>query len=285
MRAGHGQVLLAQGQTLSLTPSGEFFYQDVAWSPDGRRIAFSEYGERDGTKTWRVWVARADGTEQRVLADSCCWVSWSPDGRSLLVTSQREGQAGICSLDSAGTALQRLTQGESGDRHPAYSPDGLQIAFTSERAGKRAVYVMAADGSNVRRVSYGAGEDHNPQWSPDGGRVVFARSGDGGGHDQIHVATVDGLAEYAITNDSLLNMYPSFISVREVAFCRRTGDSAAIVVADVTGQGHRRVGDVAPYSARWSPDGSRIAFIAGRWPVSAIYVMRSDGTAVHKVMN
>src|SRR5439155_15845857 len=52
------------------------------------------------------------------------------------------------------------------------------------------------------------------------------------------------------------------------------------------GSGGRRLLDrVAEESPRWSPDGSRIAFMKVLQPhfVSAVYTVRSNGTGVHRV--
>jgi Tol biopolymer transport system component len=52
---------------------GSFENSDPAWSPDGLRLLFTRLGEEGLT----VWVAEADGTEQRRLHAGCC-ASWQP---------------------------------------------------------------------------------------------------------------------------------------------------------------------------------------------------------------
>ena len=58
--------------------------QDAAYSPDGTLVAFAREGD--------LWLANADGTGQRRLAETPSveeWgASWLPDGKSLVYTAK-----------------------------------------------------------------------------------------------------------------------------------------------------------------------------------------------------
>lgn len=56
-----------------VSAEGSFENSDPTWSPDGRRLLFTRLGEEGFT----IWVAEADGTEQRRLHAGCC-ASWQP---------------------------------------------------------------------------------------------------------------------------------------------------------------------------------------------------------------
>ena len=55
-------------------------------------------------------------------------------------------------------------------------------------------------------------------------------------------------------------------------------DRGTLRVMDSDGSNVTRVGEVETFFARWSPDGSKIAFITGRWPTTEIHPMAGDGS-------
>jgi Tol biopolymer transport system component len=73
-----------------------------AWSPDGRRIAFTS--DRAGSNA-DVWLMDADGTHQHRLTTSPAadlGPVWSPDGRRIAFTSDRDGNFEIYVMPSGG---------------------------------------------------------------------------------------------------------------------------------------------------------------------------------------
>ena len=60
---------------------------------------------------------------------------WSPDGQSIVFTSDREGSADLFRVKPDGTGLERLTDSPAYDDQAAFSPDGRQLVFVTTRAG------------------------------------------------------------------------------------------------------------------------------------------------------
>ena len=103
----------------------------------------------------------------------------------------------------------------------------------------------------------------------------------------MHVVGRDGQDERRVTSGELHNIYPSFLPDGRVGYtCVRADGMREIVHSRVDGSGvERLVTGLRVSYARWSPDGERVAFVAGRWPKSAVYVMNADGTGLRKLVN
>ena len=176
-----GTVSLDGGEIHYLTGLGgkEF---NPAWSPDGSRIAFDEYGQHRG-----IFVMDANGSNARMLTPSGSLPRWSPDGASLVF----EGGNGIYRVPSQGGSPVYLANGRS----PDWSPDGTRIAFIWWNTERSGVAITSADGTgHVQRLpdlSHASG-NYNPAWSPDGSKiawVVYCRGGGATGIEAIDVAT------------------------------------------------------------------------------------------------
>jgi TolB protein len=150
-----------------------------AWSPDGKRFAFSSTHEGNQ----EIYTAAADGTDVvRVTqapgldAHPC----WSPDGEWIAFATDRWGGLEIAKARSDGAGLVRLTKSSGLDDYPAWSPDGSRIAFVTNRDGQLEIYVMSAGGDHPVNVSRHPLRDTYPTWTPDGRGVTFVSNREGG---------------------------------------------------------------------------------------------------------
>ena len=148
---------------------------EPAWSPDGKRIAFTS--TRNTSRG--IYVMNADGSSVTRLTTST-WngyrPAWSPDGSRIAFVSDRDGNTDLYVMNADGTNERRLTNHPADDTDPAWSPDGGRIAFSSTRDGNSEIYVMNADGSGITRLTTDRDPDGHPAWSPDGSRLAFTRS-------------------------------------------------------------------------------------------------------------
>jgi hypothetical protein len=249
---GSGQRLVFDSQPLR--------FSQIAWSPDGTRIAFVDpaVGRRG------IYVANPDGSDARRLTNGVNdgWPSWSPDGMRIAFSSTRydlsietcepgadvQCPTDIYTVDTDDENVTRLTTDPLADYKPVWSADGSRIAFVSAFNGTAtAIYVMNADGSDVRQVSsHDGGSDFSPSWSPNDSNLIFAsvRHEDWG----IFVVNADGTDE------------------RPILFFPQGGN----------------VNDPV-----WSPDGELIAFVGGSFDGNpaedALYVMRPDGSETQRL--
>jgi TolB protein len=158
---------------------GKLAHQDwPAWSPDGRRFAFSSTHEGNQ----EIYTAAVDETDlvritQHSGVDS--HPSWSPDGRTIAFATDRWGGLELAAAKPDGTGVVRLTRSPGLDDYPTYSPDGSRLAFVSNRDGQYEVYVAKADGSEPTNVSRHPLRDTFPTWRPDGKGITFVSNREG----------------------------------------------------------------------------------------------------------
>jgi TolB protein len=161
---------------------GKLSHQDwPAWSPDGRRFAFSSTHEGNQ----EIYTASLDGSDVTRVTQSPgldAHPCWSPDGRTIAFATDRWGGLELASARPDGTGLARLTESPSLDDYPALSPDGTRLAFVTNRDGQFEVYVANADGRAAVNLSRHPGRDRYPVWTPDGRGLTFV-SDRGGGSD------------------------------------------------------------------------------------------------------
>jgi TolB protein len=170
---------------------------DHGISPDGQSIAISD--SSGTTQKSSVYIVPiTGGTPRRITEDSpSYWHGWSPDGRTVAFTGQRNGDFDIYTIPVAGGRETRLTTAKGLDDGPEYSPDGQYIYFNSERTGQMQIWRMKADGSDQEQVLSYDTNDWFPHISPNGKWMVFLSYDKGvtghlGGQDVLlHLMSMD----------------------------------------------------------------------------------------------
>jgi TolB protein len=128
------------------------------------RILFSRAGPGEPGEIG-IFIANADGTAEHSLASTSLDYNpaWSPDGQSIVFTSERDGSAELYRVKVNGSGLTRLTNDPAYDDQPSVSPDGSQIVFVSTRGGETAdLWVLNADTLATRPLTSGPGGDFRP---------------------------------------------------------------------------------------------------------------------------
>jgi Tol biopolymer transport system component len=185
------------------------------WSPDGSRIAFTEYRGGSGCYqtlgavepvppgSCRIVTIAPDGTDRSVVdtgsIENPVDPSWSPDGSRIAFSARTDEGWLVYVTDGDGSEPIALTDDypSSQPTQPAWSPEGTQIAFVlfAETCGAGAptprncgglsseLWTVAPDGSNARFVTdlgccigRAEGDSPGPEWSPDGSRIAVAVS-------------------------------------------------------------------------------------------------------------
>jgi TolB protein len=149
---------------------------DHVISHDGKMLAISNNTGRKRTSTiFTLPISGSDSPKQITHPDSghSYLHDWSPDGKKLLFTGQRNKQYDIWTVDLATKKETALTKSATLDDGPEYSPDGKSIYFNSVRTGTMKIWKMNADGSNQQQVTFDEYNDWFPHFSPDGKQIVY----------------------------------------------------------------------------------------------------------------
>jgi TolB protein len=218
--------------------------EDVSWSPDGKRLAFTRLTDW-GT---RIYVQSALGGPPQRVTGRVNGISttpvFSPKGGALAATlSFPGGESDIYLISTTGQRIRRVTAWRGIDVSPSFSPDGGQIAFASDRAGGRQVFVTGV-GGGARRLSYVGNQNTDPSWSPRGNLIAYV--GRGGGGAMIYVIRPDGQGLKALgPGDN-----PSFSPDGLMIVYSRNG---RIWVMNSDGSNQRSLGGLVGRYPRWSP--------------------------------
>lgn len=207
-----------------------------AWTPDGRRMAYTAYVEagvplviQDLSAGGRQLVP---GTEYGLNITP----EFSRDGRHLAFAKGTDRGTDIYTWDvGSSTPPQRITTGRgfADNLSPTWSPDGGRIAFVSTRGGSPQIYLMSSDGTDqdvLARFDYGAtGPSNAPSWSPAGQFVAFHR--EVGGVPQLFLVDL------------------ATRSVRQLTGTARNED------------------------CNWAPDGRHLVFVSNRTGARELWIM------------
>jgi Tol biopolymer transport system component len=265
-----------------------------AWSPDGHSIAFV----RDGQG---VFTISQLGGAERLVSASGTYVAWAGDSKSVLIRD-REGNTGPFGIHQVFLETlerRRLTQAPvgAGDWRFEVSPNGQTLAFIRyERPGIADLFVVPMRGGEPRRISDWNRALTGLSWTPNGREIVYSieepvasrlwripadSATPGRGSPITDIST-------EAANPSISRPMPG--QPARLAFQTITRD-VDIRMMDLEARTVNDTIESKPFSnstriegpARFSPDGSRIAFASFRSGEPEMWVANRDGSGLRQI--
>jgi len=216
-----------------------------------------------GLFDYDIFAADADGSNPVRLTETPGYdaeATISPDGRTIVFTSARDGDLDVYTMSTDGSNVRRLTDEPGYDGGPFFSPDGSKIVYRAHhptdsaeladfrtllgeglvRPGKLAIFVMDADGGNKRQITDEVGADFAPYFHPNGTKIIFSsnRRDSQGRNFDLYMVNLDGTGLEQITVFAEFDGFPMF-----------SPDGTKLVFA--SNRGAAKPGDTNIFMADW----------------------------------
>lgn len=275
----------------------------AVFTPDGKALIYSM-----GGSLWRQTIGFDEAVElTHPIGAYDYQPDVSPDGRSVVFSRYNGAGLELWRLDLGTGGEQRLTSGDAVNVEPRLSPDGKRIAWVSTQGtGHFNLFIadIGPDGlrnarpllgerqSKISRYYYST-YDHalNPSWTPDGKRILYVTNNEvaWGTGDIWSVA-----ADHPSDRRKILSEETSWSARPEMS-----PDSKQVLFASYHGRQWRQLwlttpdgvaplpltfGDFDLSSARWSPDGERVAYVSNEGGNTSLAVREFIGGATTKIV-
>lgn len=123
----------------------------------------------------RIVSVDAQGEELRVHTEGVSTARYpdpSPDGKSLIFSTDKWGSLELAQLELASGSITRLTYDQGTNTYPRYSPDGTRVVYLSRRHGQSELYLRTLATGEVQRLTETPFEEGPASWNPDGRRLI-----------------------------------------------------------------------------------------------------------------
>jgi Tol biopolymer transport system component len=218
--------------------------------PDGERVVYASTfrsgpacpprPDRSRGYVWAlddydIYAANSDGSGAKAIFGSPAYdaeATISPDGKTIVFTSAKDGDLEIYSMNADGSNVRRLTHTPGYDGGPFFSDDGKKIVYRADHPSTpedlaryrenlaRNTYaprsleirVMNADGSNGRAVTQNGAANFAPFFLPGGREIIFSSnlSDPKGREFDLYLVRDDGTGLTRVTFSPDFDGFPMF---------------------------------------------------------------------------
>lgn len=180
-----------------------------------------------------IYTSKTDGTDLRQITSNGAYnaeATVSPDGRTIVFTSTRDGDIDLYTMDLAGGKVRRITSRVGYDGGAFFSPAGDQIVWRAAypqtpadtadyqrllharlvRPARVELWIANADGSDARQITRLGGANFAPFFHPDGKRIIFSSNFESprSGAFDLFLIKVDGTGLEKVTTHREFDSFP-----------------------------------------------------------------------------
>lgn len=160
---------------VALIVNGSYRNNFNAFSPDGKRVAFSSCNAGGGLCD--IWLADADGSNQIQLTTAASrelMPDWMPDNKEVTYVSNRTGHHTYWAMNLETKREQMLFDFKGDANYVKLSPDGKKVAFNFTQDGVINLWTASlAGGNEQQQLTFDKELAGFPVWSPDGKWLAF----------------------------------------------------------------------------------------------------------------
>ena len=265
-------VMNADGTGDKILPGQTAAYNLVpAWSPDGKRLAYTATEQVQGDAPSLIVVVNADGSDSKTYApgfESAVLATWSPDGKMLaFMGGGAEAGRGIYVMDTLGNRLQRISPEEKAAFTPFWYDGGKKVGYfqIDPQMMEGALVLVNPDGSEEREITTLSGLSLTGPGglSPDGKRLIYASIDPENNTAELHIW------DFANQSDSVLSDIEVDVNLGEdpsgIPLASWSPDGASFIVPLKTEAGPAlfRVSADGKMKTQLTPNG--VVATAGSW--------------------
>jgi len=260
------------------TKDGSFYNTSPAISPQGDRIAF--ISNRDDY--FDVFIMNAlDGTVQDKIVKGqrtpnfeelhllTPGISWSPDGKQLVLAAKSGDQDAIIIIDVNSGDEQKIEMGLDGIFSVHWSPSSSdssqhrgQLSFVGIKENRSDIYIYNLDIQTLTNLTDDIFSDADPAWSADGKTIYFSSDR----QDYLDPKTIPPDFKMQRYDFSQMELYNINVDTKKI-----------IRITNLTNSS-----ETSPVAA---PDGKHIFFISDMNGINNIYIKDLDSGTVYPRTN
>jgi len=187
-----------------------------------------------GLDPYDIYTANPDGSGLKRLTHFGVYTAegtLSPDGRTIVFTSLKDGDLDIYTMNVDGSNMRRLTFQKGYDGGPFFSHDGKKIVYRAwhptdtalvsyevllkqrlVRPNRMELWIMNADGSDQHQITNLGGANFGPFFAPDDRKIIFSSNykNPRTRNFELYLVNLDGSGLEQVTDNPEFDGFPMF---------------------------------------------------------------------------